>query len=108
VSDTQQMTVTKNPDGSHRPAYNAEWPERTHVEWAVGVAAVETGLRITVTPASEIRTGVVLEGAEDGPERYHLRIQGEWTSLGCQPGTARELYAFLDGMQAAVKVTRGY
>lgn len=103
LSTLKQMAVTRNEDGSHSPAYVVDWPERLQVEWAVGVAAVATGLRITVTASSEIKTGVVSDGTESTSETYHLRIQGGRTSIGSGGRTAPEVYAFLDGVQAAAR-----
>lgn len=101
----QQMVVTRNADGSHSPAYDENWAEPIQVEWYAGCIAVDTGLRITVTRGSHIRTA--LSVPEGDPKTYHVRIQGtNRTSFGNGPFTAQQLYQFLDGVKVGVGATQ--
>lgn len=102
---TTQMVVTRNPDGTAHPPYNADWPERLQVEWVAGCVAADTGLRIDVKPASSIRTGVGYVPPEGSPEEYYLTVRGARTSTGGSKYTAEGVYAFLDGLKAGVTTT---
>ncbi|MGW4270836.1 hypothetical protein ACWEGQ_00360 [Streptomyces seoulensis] len=82
------MDVTRNPDGSHNPPYNENWPPHLEVQWVAGVAACESGLRIHVT--------------ELGEDRYAVRVGGS----GQSPIDRAGVYAFLDGVQAGAREAR--
>lgn len=88
-----QMTVTRNPDGSHWPPYNTDWPEQLQVEYAAGCVAADTGIRIDVRPA---------DGTS--PQKYHLRLQHDGRSAGGSLLTAQEAYNYLDGVRQAMTV----
>lgn len=105
LSTLEQMAVTRNEDGSHSPAYDVTWPERLQVEWKAGCVALGTGLRIDVKPASAIRTGVRAEGSEDAHEEYYVTVRSGRTLTGGSKYTAEGVYAFLDGLKAAVVTT---
>jgi len=89
----QQMTVTRNPDGSHWPPYEADWPEQLQVEYAAGCTASDTGLRIDVRPT----VGTT-------PQKYHLRLRNGRSSVGGAVLTALEAYVYLDGVRQALTV----
>jgi hypothetical protein len=101
---TQQMTVTRNEDGSHSPAYDENWPEAVQLEWHAGIVAVETGLRIQVQCSSDIVTGVRVEG--DHPDTYRVTLKGPrvLTSYGAME--FRQAWSFLDGVRAAVQASQ--
>lgn len=101
----QQMVVTRNADGSAHPPYDADWPERLQVEWVAGCAALDTGLRIDVKPASTIRTGAGYTPPPGAPEEYYLTVRSGRTLTGGSKYTAEGVYAFLDGLKAGVVTT---
>lgn len=105
LSRPGQMVVTQNPDGSPHPPYNADWPELLQVEWVAGCAAVDTGLRIDVKPASTIRTSVGYTPPGGAPEEYYLTVRGDRTLMGGSKYTAEGVYAFLDGLKVGVATT---
>ncbi|MFH8805215.1 hypothetical protein ACH4F6_37695 [Streptomyces sp. NPDC017936] len=82
------MDVTRNPDGSHQPPYNPEWPPHLQLEWVAGVAAEETGLRINVINL--------------GDDKYALHVG----SSGQSPMSLSDAYAFLDGVQTGAREAR--
>lgn len=82
------MNVTRNPDGSHNPPYNEDWPPHLQVQWSAGVAACETGLPIHVVDL--------------GDDRYAVRVGAS----GQSPMDRASVYAFLDGVQAGVREAR--
>lgn len=90
---SQQMQVTKNPDGSHWPPYNEDWSEQLQVEYAAGCVAADTGIRIEVRPTAT-RT----------PPKYHVRMDHDRRSVGGTILTAQEVYVFLDGVRQAMTV----
>ncbi|MGP3737952.1 hypothetical protein ACTWJ9_33115 (plasmid) [Streptomyces sp. GDS52] len=96
------MTVTKNTDGSHSPAYNENWPHPTQLEWHAGIVALETGLRIEVRKSSDIRTGIQPATEKPTEETYHLRLHGPRTSTGIGPMSFHDAWNYLDGVKAGV------
>jgi hypothetical protein len=82
------MDVTKHPDGSYSPPYDADWPPDIQLQWTAGVVAAETGLRINVTDL--------------GADTYALRVG----SSGQSPMDVRYAYAFLDGVQTGAREAR--
>lgn len=90
---TQQMQVTRNPDGSHWPPYREDWSEQLQVEYAAGCVSADTGIRIEVRPAAA-RT----------PQKYYVRMDYERRSAGGMILTAQEVYVFLDGVRQAMTV----
>ena len=82
------MNVTRNPDGSHNPPYDENWPPHLEVQWTAGVAACETGLRIHVIDLGE--------------DKYAVHVGGS----GQSPMDRASVYAFLDGVQAGAREAR--
>ncbi|MEU6979610.1 hypothetical protein [Streptomyces sp. NPDC046371] len=90
MTDRRPLTVTQSPDGSHRPAYDADWPPLTQLEWSAGVAAIETGLTIRVTESGQ---------------GYHLSVSGGRGLSGVGPMPLSGAYAFLDGVRLGARET---
>ena len=88
LSTLEQMVVTKNPDGSHSPAYDPDWPAALQLEWTAAVTELETGLRIQVR--------------ESRPGWYSLSVRGARTLVGNGPMELQHAYGYLDGLRAAV------
>jgi hypothetical protein len=81
------VNVTRNPDGSHEPAYDESWPPRLQLEWSAGVVSAKTGLRIHVS--------------EVGEDQYAVRVG----SSGLTPMSLANAYAFLDGVAVGARET---
>lgn len=82
------VNVTRDPDGSHSPAYDESWPASVQLQWSAGVAACETGLRIHVRDLGE--------------DRYAVHVG----SSGQSPMDLATAYAFLDGVQTGAREAR--
>ncbi|AKZ60732.1 hypothetical protein SAM23877_p023 (plasmid) [Streptomyces ambofaciens ATCC 23877] len=82
------MNVTKNPDGSHNPPYDENWPPHLEVKWTAGVAACETGLRIHVIDLDN--------------DKYAVHVGGS----GQSPMDRESVYAYLDGVVAGAREAR--
>ena len=93
---TEQMVVTKNPDGSHWPPYRDDWSEQLQVEYAVGCTAVDTGLTIKVTTSKHLQPAT-------SAALYSLSIYSGRTLFGRGPMEAQELYRFLEGVATGMK-----
>lgn len=83
-----RVNVTRNPDGSHNPPYDAEWPPHLQLQWSAGVVAAETGLAIHISELDE--------------DRYAVRVG----SSGQSPMDLASAYAFLDGVQTGAREAR--
>lgn len=83
-----RVNVTRNPDGSHEPAYDENWPPHLRLEWAAGVTACETGLAIFVSEVSE--------------DRYVVHVGGSQQA----PMDRAATYAFLNGVRAGALEAR--
>lgn len=92
---TDQMTVTRNADGSHSPAYDDAWPEATQLEWLAGCAALETGLHIEVKALDQGRSGL-----------YTFLLKGPRRLIGNGNMTFQEACGYLDGVRAGVNASR--
>ncbi|MFB7867321.1 hypothetical protein [Streptomyces sp. NPDC056069] len=90
MTPRQPLTVTRNPDGTHSPAYDSAWPPLTQLEWSAGIASIETGLTIRVT--------------ESGG-KYHFSISGGHGLSGQGLMPLDEAYAFLDGVRMGARET---
>lgn len=82
------MDITRNPDGSHNPPYNEEWPPPLQLEWSAGVVAADTGLHVSIRDLGE--------------DQYAVRVG----SSGQSPIGLAGAYAFLDGVQTGVREAR--
>lgn len=83
-----RVNVTENPDGSHEPPYNENWPPHLQLQWSAGVTACETGLRIHVIDLPE--------------DRYAVHVG----STGQSPMDLASTYAFLDGVRTGAREAR--
>lgn len=82
------VDVTRNPDGTHNPPYNADWPPHLQLQWSAGVVAAETGLSVQVIDL--------------GDDKYAVHVGGS----GLSPMDLRDAYAFLDGVQIGAREAR--
>jgi hypothetical protein len=105
---SQQMKVARNPDGSHRPAYDADWPELTQLEWHAGVVALETGLPIEVGCTSNLPAGMRVRDYPDvHQDIFRVTVKGPWALASAGAMEFRAAWSFLDGVKAATIAIRG-
>ncbi len=105
---TQPMTVTRNQDGSHSPAYDEDWPELTQLEWHAGVITLETGLPIEVQCTSNLPTGVRVRDYPDvRQDIFRVVVKGPCALANTGGMEFKEAWSFLDGVKAATIAIRG-
>jgi hypothetical protein len=105
---SQQMTVTRDEDGSHSPAYDAEWPELTQLQWHAGVITLETGLPIEVHCTSNVPPGMRLRDHPDVHQNiFRVSVKGPWALAGAGAMDFLQAWSFLDGVKAATVAIRG-
>ncbi|MFJ7297636.1 hypothetical protein [Streptomyces collinus] len=103
-----QMTVTRNADGSHSPAYNEDWPELTQLKWHAGVIALEIDLRIEVHCASNVPPGMRLRDHPDVQQNiFRVSVKGPWALASAGAMDFLQAWSFLDGVKAATIAIRG-
>jgi hypothetical protein len=89
---TNAMTVTRNPDGSHSPLYDENWPQATQLAWHAGIVALDTGLRITVT--------------DQGNDHYSIGVRGTKGLSGQGPMGFHQAWSLLDGIRIGAREAR--